>query len=182
MAKATEGTGYSDPTFATNYEGMLDAGMIRGAYHFAQPESDAATQAQFFVSTVRSAGGFNGTNTMQLVLDLEDSNGLGTSAVWSWVQEFVSSIKSLTGRPPIIYTGYYFWRDNVGNPTDNLDCPLWIAAYSSSPSIPDAWSSIGWAFWQYNDNGAIPGISGDVDVDYFANSATYPSIEALCYP
>lgn len=29
MAKATEGTGYSDPTFATNYQGMLDAGMIR---------------------------------------------------------------------------------------------------------------------------------------------------------
>jgi hypothetical protein len=26
------------------------------------------------------------------------------------------------------YTGFYFWQDNVGNPGDNLGCPLWIAA------------------------------------------------------
>mmetsp|Transcript_10736 Transcript_10736/g.16178 ORF Transcript_10736/g.16178 Transcript_10736/m.16178 type:complete len:93 (-) Transcript_10736:45-323(-) len=90
-------------------------------------------------------------------------------------------MKSLTGRPPIIYTGYYFWQDNVGGPDDNLNCPLWIASYTSSPSIPPAWSSVGWAFWQYSDEGSVSGISGAVDEDYFKNSGTYPDIQGLCY-
>ena len=46
------------------------------------------------------------------------------------------------------------------------------------------------AFWQYDDNGAstpggaagtIPGISGNVDVDYFMNGGVYPNIDALCF-
>ena len=43
----------------------------------------------------------------------------------------------------IIYTGYYFWQDNVGGPTDNLNCPLWLAAYDSNPLIPAAWVRAG---------------------------------------
>ena len=167
--------------------------MYRSAYHFARPAaSSGSAQAEYFVATVNTAGGYNDTSTYQLVLDLEDSDGLGASAVWTWVQDFVQRIKSLTGRAPIIYTGYYFWQDNVGAPTDNLDCPLWIAAYTSSAEsyVPPAWSGVGWAFWQYDDNGAaspggaaasIPGISGNVDVDYFKNGGAYPSLGALCY-
>jgi len=192
MAKATEGTTYTDPTFATNFAGMSAAGLYRGAYHFARPASDATQQAEYFVNTVKAAGGFSsGTKTMQLVLDLETSDGLGASAVWAWVQEFTSVVKAMTGKPAIIYTGYYFWNDSVGG-TSNLDCPLWIASYTSpAPAgIPTPWAGVGWAFWQYDDNGAsspggaagsIPGINGNVDVDYFQNQGTYPSLGALCF-
>ena len=48
--------------------------------------------------------------------------------------------------------------DSVGNPTNNLDAPLWIASYTASPSIPRAWSS--WTFWQDNDNGACAEVGG----------------------
>ncbi len=172
---------------------MKEAGLIRGAYHFAHPASDAVTQADFFVSTVDGAGGYNSSKTMQLVLDLEDADGLGSDEVWKWVQTFAARVKDLTDRPPIVYTGYYFWRDNVGG-TDNLDMPLWIASYTSPDpvGVPTPWESVGWAFWQYDDNGAsepggdagtIPGIQASgVDVDYFINSGTYPSLEALCFP
>ena len=43
---------------------------------------------------------------------------------------------------------------------------------------------------RYDDNGAasplgpaatIPGISGNVDVDYFKNGGSYPNIANLCY-
>eukprot|EP00211_Chloroparvula_japonica_P016237 CAMPEP_0119126364 /NCGR_PEP_ID=MMETSP1310-20130426/5321_1 /TAXON_ID=464262 /ORGANISM="Genus nov. species nov., Strain RCC2339" /LENGTH=192 /DNA_ID=CAMNT_0007116521 /DNA_START=163 /DNA_END=741 /DNA_ORIENTATION=- len=191
MAKATEGLSYVDPMFATNYQAMKANGLYRSAYHFAHPSEDAASQAQHFVDTVNSAGGFQDSSTFQLVLDLEDDDGLSSSQVWSWVQTWVSKMKVLTGKPPVIYTGCYFWNDSVGG-SSNLDCPLWVASYTSpDPScIPSAWSSVGWAFWQYDDNGArypggpaesIPGIEGNVDVNYFRNCCAYPDISYLCY-
>jgi len=40
--KATEGTTYRDPSFNTNYTKSYSAGFIRGAYHFATPDSSTA--------------------------------------------------------------------------------------------------------------------------------------------
>jgi lysozyme len=51
----------------------------------------------------------------------------------------MGQLQALTGKPGIIYTGYYFWVDNVGNPGDNLNAPLWVAAYTASPN--GAWCS-----------------------------------------
>ncbi len=88
---------------------MANAGLIRGAYHFGHPSIDAVAQARYFVDAVNAAGGYNNPDTMQLVLDLESTDGLGPAAVWAWVQAFMGEIHSLTGKPGIIYTGYYFW-------------------------------------------------------------------------
>ena len=38
VLKATEGTYYTNPYFAQQYNGAYSAGLIRGAYHFAHPE------------------------------------------------------------------------------------------------------------------------------------------------
>jgi lysozyme len=107
----------------------------------------------------------------------ENADGLGPAQVWAWVQAFVAEVKALTGKPCLMYTGYYFWRDQVGNPSTNLGCPLWIASYTSSPGVPSAWA--GWTFWQYNDNGQLPGIAGNVDVDYFQGSES--DLKNLCF-
>ena len=180
-AKATEGTSYIDKEFAANWRGMYSAGLVRCAYHFARPGSNATAQATFFVKTVNGAGGFaSGTKTLQLMLDLEQTDGEKPADVFAWTQEFVAALKRLTGRPAIMYTGHYFWTGSVGDPSDNLDCPLWIASYNGAtpPKVPQAWTS--YTFWQYGTNGAaapggtaatIPGISGNsVDVDAFAYS------------
>ena len=127
--RATEGSTYKDPKFPFNWAGAHAAGMFRTAYHFAHPNLPAAAQADFFVDTVAAAGGYAaGTNTTQFMLDLEDANGLAPPAVWAWVQAFIAQLKARTGKPAIIYVGYYFWRDSVGNPASNLDAPLWIAS------------------------------------------------------
>ncbi len=174
FAKATEGTTYTDPYFAHNWYYMQQANIIRGAYHFGHPGSDPIAQARFFVTQVGNRSG-----AMQLVLDLETTDGRTPAQVWAWTQSFMGEIKTLTGKPGIIYTGYYFWRDSVGNPTNNLNCPLWIAAYGvSSPLVPPAWST--WSFWQYSDTGSVPGVSGGVDLDYFHGTLT--NLKALCFP
>jgi GH25 family lysozyme M1 (1,4-beta-N-acetylmuramidase) len=177
--KATEGTGYVNPYYATNKSRIQAAGMYHGPYHFGHPSLDANTQADFFVN---HAGNFHGG--LQLMLDLEVTDGRSAASVWSWTQAFIARIKYRTGRPGIIYTGFYFWRDNVGNPNNNLNCPLFLAAYVSNPNpyIPTAWSGVGWAFWQYTSTGTVPGISGNVDHDYFQNGGSYPHISALVIP
>jgi lysozyme len=45
--KATEGTGYVNPNFASQYDGAYQARLIRGAYDFALPNnSSGAAQAR----------------------------------------------------------------------------------------------------------------------------------------
>jgi GH25 family lysozyme M1 (1,4-beta-N-acetylmuramidase) len=61
--------------------------------------------------------------------------------------------------------------------THSIGKPHRIASYTSSPGVPNAWA--GWTFWQYNDNGQLPGIAGNVDVDYF--QGTENDLKALCF-
>ena len=56
-SKATEGTGYTNPYFAQQYNGAYHVGMIRGAYHFALPDRSTGTaQADYFI---RHGGGWS---------------------------------------------------------------------------------------------------------------------------
>ena len=184
FTKATEGTGYLDRYLNANIAGMKRYGIVPGAYHFAHPSIDPTAQANYFTNAVRNANGGNFHGLLQLVLDLEVSDGRSASQVWSWTQTFCARVQAITGRPCIIYTYYYFWLNNVGNPGSNLNCPLWLAAYVSNPTpyIPRPWTGVGWAFWQYTDRGSVPGIAGAVDRDYFKNGGSYPNINALRIP
>src|SRR5262249_41134799 len=55
IAKATEGTTFTDAYINKNIAGMKANGIIPGAYHFAHPGSDATTQANKFTSVVKAA-------------------------------------------------------------------------------------------------------------------------------
>src|SRR5207245_6673392 len=82
---------------------------------------------------------------------------------------WVDRVKAGTGIDPIIYTGKYFWRDQVGAPASFANNPLWIAQYTTlCPDLPSPWGT--WALWQYKDTGAVSGITGDVDMDKFNGS------------
>ncbi len=64
FTKATEGSTYTDPTFAANWKAMQAAGLVRGAYHFGHTNADAVQQATRFVQTVQNAGGFKMSKTL----------------------------------------------------------------------------------------------------------------------
>lgn len=58
IIKATEGTTYKDPSFSDFYGQATSAGLIRGAYHFANPSSSSgAAQASFFL---KNGGNWSG--------------------------------------------------------------------------------------------------------------------------
>lgn len=186
ICKATDGLTFTDAKLMQNIAGMKANGIIPGVYHFARPGSDALAQANRFLRMAKLANGGSFSGLLQLVLDLEATDGRTPAQVWAWTQTFCARVQQVSGRPCIIYTGFYFWRDQLGNPSSNLNCPLWLAAYVPESQvaslIPQAWSGVGWAFWQYTSTGSVNGVSGNVDRDYFRNTGSYPNIENLRIP
>jgi GH25 family lysozyme M1 (1,4-beta-N-acetylmuramidase) len=170
--KATEGPSsaggyYTNPYFASDWAGIGAAPMYRGAYHFARPQyplSSAVLQARYFVSVT---GSMHGYGDLPPVLDLESTGGLPPADLASWTQSWLSEVERLTARRPIIYTGYYFWNDNVQS-TAFGGYRLWMARYTSAPSphpLPSSWPT--WTFWQYTSSASVPGIVGNVDMNTF---------------
>lgn len=97
-----------------------------------------------------------------------DCYGLTQTAMGTWVKSFTSEVQTRTGRPAIIYTTANWWNTCVGATVSLGSNPLWIAAYTgtTSPgSMPNGWSSGHWTYWQYANNGSVPGIAGNTDLD-----------------
>lgn len=160
--KATEGTYYTNPYFSQQYTGSYDVGMIRGSYHFATPDTTSgATQANYFVD---HGGGWSGDGkTLPGVLDIEWNPygaacyGKSTSAMVSWISDFLSTYKSRTGRDAVIYTATTWWTQCTGNYGGFASAnPLWIARYASDAgTLPAGWSY--YTMWQYTSSGPTVG-------------------------
>ena len=68
----------------------------------------------------------------------------------------------------MIYSAPGFW-DALPTTTQFGGDVLWVANWEvSCPDTPTPWTA--WQFWQYADNGTVPGITGAVDLDKFNGS------------
>jgi GH25 family lysozyme M1 (1,4-beta-N-acetylmuramidase) len=169
--KATEGTTYVNPYFKQQYNGAYGTGMIRGAYHFATPNTSAAVaQADHFVT--KGGGWTDDGHTLPPAIDLEYNPygqvcyGMKPAALVAWVRAFVDEVHLKTKRYPTIYTSARWWSMCMGNNTGFSADPLWVARYSKTlGALPASWKT--YAIWQYTDAGALPG-----DQDTFNGSAT----------
>ncbi|KAF5375676.1 hypothetical protein D9615_009335 [Tricholomella constricta] len=176
--KATEGHTFISSSFSSQYIGATNAGFIRGAYHFAHPDSSSgATQANFFLA---HGGGWSGDGiTLPGVLDIEynpsgaECYGLSASAMVSWIADFSNTYHAATSRfpskyrlPIVIYTTTDWWTTCTGNSAAFAsNNPLWIARYASTiGTLPAGWPFA--TFWQYADSGPNPG-----DQDLFNGDA-----------
>jgi GH25 family lysozyme M1 (1,4-beta-N-acetylmuramidase) len=177
--KATENTDYTNSYFAQQYNGSAQAGLIRGAYHYAVPSnSSGAAQADYFVA---HGGGWTPDGiTLPGALDIESGTseglpecyGLSQSAMVSWVSSFVTEYRSLVGRNPVIYTGYYFWQDCTGGSSAfSATDPLWFPRYQAAQAAPVAPGWNNYAIWQYADSGTFPGDQNEFNGSTAALSA-----------
>lgn len=160
--KATEGTYYKNPSFGQQYDGPYSAGMIRGSYHFATPDtSSGKAQADYFVD--HGGGWSKDGRTLPGVLDIEwnpygaSCYGKSKSGMVSWIKDFLNRYKARTGRSAVIYTATNWWKDCTGNYAGFASShPLWIARYASTPgTLPAGWSTH--TMWQYTSSGKTVG-------------------------
>jgi lysozyme len=147
FVKATDGPTFTDNLFDQNWQGIRADGVPCGAFHYARPGSDPATQAAHFHSVV----GDLKPEDLQPVLDLEVGEGLSTADVLDWTLKFVEKAEALFRTQLIIYTGG-FWRRQLANPSlPQLGTrKLWTARYGGKqPLLPQPWAK--WSIWQFSD-------------------------------
>lgn len=148
--KATQGTKYIDPTFASHRSNAIAAGLKVGAYHFGIA-GDAVGQAEHFLAVA-------GQDSL-LVLDFE-GNPHGHDMSLLEAEHFVHHIHAMTGRYPGIYSGHTIKeaiaKAGITRPdqTELSKCWFWLAQYSKTPLIPKGWPT--WTMWQYTDGAAGP--------------------------
>lgn len=162
FVKATEGIGFVNSHFVRDANAAAAAGLKVGAYHYARPAGDAKQQAASFASQIALVP----TQTLPPVLDIEVDEGLSAKQLEEWIDTFMTELKSLTGRTPMLYTYKYFWMGQMGNTTRFSEYPLWLAAYQdTAPDPVGGWDKL--AFWQRSGSGRVAGIETDVDLNLF---------------
>lgn len=172
--KVSEGHAWRDPTGAANLDGMRDAGLVYGAYHFLRSDSAVADQAQNFVDAVRGAGHDPAAILVQLDVEI-GSAGSAPSAddVTGWVEAFHALVP---GKPVLLYLpGWYIAQQMPG--VDLSGSGVWWQSHYVSGSgdaaglygqVPDSWwdGTAGWseaAILQYSDAATVAGASLDIN-------------------
>jgi lysozyme len=169
IAKATEGTGYTDPTFDRNWSEAKRVGLGRGAYHFARPDlrTTAQAEAEYFLTNVGPLGPND-----QLALDYEvDWNG----NVVGWCKQFLDHVRQMTGVTPLIYLNLSLVRGHDWSPVIDAKYPLWLALYDGDPERvpPTPWPTI--AMKQWTSSGTLAGVPApkvDLDTSLGGNDMT----------
>lgn len=157
--KATEGGDYKDRRFVENFRKAGEVGLVRGAYHFYNPNTDPITQADFFISQVKLKKG-----DLAPVLDIE-RKPRDKAQLQADLKKFLNRLEQHYGVKPIIYTSFKYKTRYLDAPEFD-DYPFWIAHY-----YVDMLSYEGaWQFWQHTDYGTVPGIGVNVDLNVFNGS------------
>ena len=192
-AKATQGTYYEDANYSANMENAKSAGIVIGAYCFADPSNATATvEADYFWNYAKSQLKADGMS-LDPVLDFETWDtpiqGAASYADWAnqWCNEVVKDAAASGVRvTPVIYisadsTSYLSsenawtipWIANY-NPVEVYgESPQTGSAWDHSSGANEIWGSGVWDAWQYATETLVGMGSGDWDVDvYNGNYAT----------
>ena len=172
--KATEGTGWTDSTFASRWALAGRLGLRRGAYHFARTATSGGAQADFLLRVVDAAGGMSAGDW--LVLDLEDNSSSAAMArAWTFATEFAERMVARGHETGLIYTGR--WYATPAGITPGILPPgwrrLWLSDYGTvsdgAVRLPAGWSRDQVAARQYTNAATVPGITGPADYSRIIN-------------
>lgn len=164
--KATEGGDHSDERFNANWSGAKAAGLSRGAYHFAYWCRGAQEQAEWFTSHVPYDA-----DALPPVLDVEwiTTSRTCPRKVPGWkaremMQTMLNHMERTYGKRPVIYSTVDFYEDVLSDGSFS-EYPIWVRSTKYEPNVK--YGSRRWHFWQYQSDGRVAGIRGDVDKNAF---------------
>lgn len=166
---------WKDPDFMDFWRSAKLAGIPRGAYYYLDSRASMKDQARILAD-----GLFMDPGELPYAPDFEQiSNvkaGIPTQLRISHLNEFYNYMREFMPtykKVPIIYTGYYFWRDFGSAQQNYANFPVWLARYKATePLVPPPWKT--WNFWQFADTGPGKELgceSNAVDLNYFNGTA-----------
>lgn len=178
--KLNQGTGYVNPYATCQVNAARANGIREGAYDFASPQtSSPEAEADKFVAEARARGMVGRAIP---VLDWEPSapGGYWGKQTW-WALRWVNRVKSTWGVNPMVYMSAAMIPTGDWSAVVATNAGLWVAGYPRGymgdrlrdpGSVP--YSVSPWPFaaaWQYSSSGAVGGVSGAVDVNWFYGDA-----------
>ena len=152
--KATEGNSHIDTKWEYNRKTLNDFGIPNGAYHFFTTKEPPRPQVDHFLTYWKKR-----EVDLPPVLDVE-TEGFSDEDLRNKMKIWLDEVENRTGMRPIIYTSHHFFETKFKNFFPNHK--FWIAAYSKEPiSIGDKRI----LHWQFSENGILPGIDEEVDLN-----------------
>ena len=124
IIKSSEGTNWTDPAFAMQWQAAKNAGLVRVAYHFFRSNENAITQANYFKSILIKNGFIVGNDF--IAADFETLDGKGGAFCLAAVSSFLYEVKKLIpASHMLIYTFPSFWQSIGGTGTAGI----WATEY-----------------------------------------------------
>lgn len=193
IMKASEGTSSknAEDVLAT-IGGVLEQDLDIGFYHFSTPDSpyddDAVGEAMHFLQVLRNISkeyGIPASRYMIPWLDAEKDTARKISKkekrhrLASWYHQWLVTVAQMMRTVPGLYGAPSWLTSRIGSGHGLGMYPLWVADRrwkTESPEkirLPKGWDKA--YIVQNSSDGKIPGIQGDVDVNY-AFKDTYRSL------
>ena len=160
-----EGTLYTDDNAQGYYEGATAAGLKVGAYFFSQAITveEAVEEAEFLLDAVK-----DWNVEMPLVFDWEymgdnvRTSKMDSRTLTDMAKAFCDTIRA-AGNEPMLYFGRS-QSEKMMNLEELTDYSFSLAMYSTIMDYPYKIH-----MWQYTDQGTVPGIAGNVDMNLWFN-------------
>ncbi|MBQ6067785.1 MAG: glycoside hydrolase family 25 protein [Clostridia bacterium] len=161
---------YKDDLFETHYKGATEAGLNVGAYYYscALTEVFAEKEAKYFLSLLEGK-----RFSLPVYMDVEEAHSttdmpaLGKARLTAVVKKWCETVENAG-----YFTGFYTMKSWCGWYLD-MDAlsrfTFWLAHWAEHTDYAGAYG-----MWQYSSEGRVPGIGGNVDLDYCYRD--FPSI------
>ena len=147
-----------DKMFETHYQGLKNAGIAVGTYLYSYCTSleNSYKEANNCLEMIKGK-----SFELPIFYDLEEKRtaDLGKNVVTQMAINFCNTIQQ-AGYKAGVYANLNWFR-NYLNVNDLLPYYIWLAQWSDKHS-----ANFRVDFWQYTSKGQIPGINGNVDLNY----------------
>lgn len=165
------GSIHQDDQFANNVKGVKNAKMPFGVYlySYATNSSEALYEANYLINILKNNGVSSGDLTYPVYLDLEGNNytnGISVSTYEQIVATFINKMNA-AGYKTHVYSYKSYLTNNLNSPNIHKYVS-WVAQYGKALTFENNYYK-GTYGWQYQSNGSVPGVSGEVDVSCFTD-------------
>lgn len=171
IMKASESTDFVDAYFAERFQAAEGDMDVIGAYHFFDPRTDGAAQAEHNLAVLADAGyDVAAADTLPIMVDIEPNYvepGVGfcfdtdVATMNQRLSDYVDHIITATGQAPMVYTNGEMINDCGLDTAPLTDQPLVVPAWDEWGADPLATArALGWddwTFWQYDSYITVPG-------------------------
>ena len=171
------GNMHEDAQFGNNLQGCRNVGMPFGIYmySYATNTSKAANEANYVVGLLKKYGIRPSELQYPVYYDMESNSsvaGLSVDQNAANAETFIS-ILNANGYTAHVYSYTSYLNSNLNSPRIHKYVS-WVAQYGKKMRFVNNYYK-GLYGWQYQSNGHVSGVNGDVDVSCFSNFYGYDS-------